>query len=112
MVEFARSEFARADDWPVDVLNEPALFYVWRWFETLIDCREAGFGAGPLTYQEIDAWSRLSRVDVSAAEADILRRIDREYRDFIQKKDEPPKQSVAQVLGAARAAHDAAKRGG
>jgi len=93
-------------------LKEPALAYVWRWFETLIDCREAGFGAGPLTYQEIEAWSRLSRVDVSAAEADLLRRLDREYRAYMQQKGEKPTQSVAQVLGAARQAHEDAKRGG
>lgn len=46
-------------------------------------------GVGPLSHQEIDSWARLFRVDISPFEVDVLRRLDRTFREHYAKKKNP-----------------------
>jgi len=109
LTKFAEDQLADA---PANDLACPQLGYLWRWFEQLIDCREVGFGAGPLTYQEIDAWARLMRFDVSPVEATLLRQLDRTYRTLLQEKlerDKPKPKSISDKLEDIRLANEAQK---
>ncbi len=100
----------------LDDSEPPVLAYVWRWWGDLADCRESGFGVfGPLMHREILAWSQLRGVDVSAAEVDCLRQIDRVFRTYLADKDKPPEPdapsvALARAAAVAQAERDARKR--
>jgi len=46
-------------------------------------------GVGPLSHQEIDAWARLFCIDISPFEVDVLRRLDRTFREHQANKTKP-----------------------
>lgn len=53
------------------------LAYLLEWFCELATARgSGGSGLNPIGYGEIDAWSRLTRTDVTPAEVALLRAID------------------------------------
>lgn len=55
----------------------PELAYLLAWWAELTAARQGGFsGANPISYSEIEAWSRLSCVALSHWEVALLRRID------------------------------------
>jgi len=96
LTRFAEDQLS---DEPANDLPEPLFGYLWRWFEQLIDCREVGFAAGPLTYQEIDAWARLMRFDVSPVEATLLRQLDRVYRLAMYERHERERPREKSISG-------------
>lgn len=49
---------------------------VWQRFLRLSRRRQAGMAANPLTFTEIEAFARLSRIELSAWEADLYCRLD------------------------------------
>ena len=51
--------------------------YVWDWFVSLTYTRQAGFGASPITEQEIDAFCRNRRLRMSVIEIEAVRELDR-----------------------------------
>ena len=52
--------------------------YLWRWFWELDGCRAAGFaGLLPISYVELDAWSRLTGATPDVAEVAMLKAMDR-----------------------------------
>lgn len=101
LLDYAKVEFARSDEELLDfdqqrlvewfMLEPPRLLHVWGWFESLSDWREGGFGVGPISHCEIEAWARLMRVTLYPAEVELLRQIDREYRTYRYYKDNPDK---------------------
>jgi len=63
------------------------LHYLWGWFCELSGGRGyAEFGALPLTYSEIQAWSQLTKSEPTAWEIEALKRIDRAYLTETNKK--------------------------
>jgi len=51
--------------------------YVWDWFRELSAARQPGpAGPAPLSFSEIDAWSRLRAHDVTSREVAIIRALD------------------------------------
>lgn len=56
------------EDLSVHSLPE-GLSYLWGWFEEL-------FNAGKLSYQEIDAWNRLTRRNVTPQEVEAIKTLD------------------------------------
>lgn len=53
---------------------------VWVWFLELHSTRGSnGMGANPISYQELAAWSALTRTTLSPWEVKMLRLIDQEY---------------------------------
>ena len=63
--------------------EEPELPYVvehiWAWFQELNATRGGGFGPGPITWAEIDSWSRRTGIEPTPWEARMVRMLDREY---------------------------------
>jgi len=45
----------------------PELAYLWQWTISI---------RGPISYQELGAWMRLNRVDLSAWEVDVIMALD------------------------------------
>ena len=97
VVEYAKVKLIEADNgiplnpWPVDENGEevqPRLFYIWDWWHGMSPWREQGMGLGPITHQEILAWSLLYRIEVSPSEVEALKRIDLAYRVHEQEKME------------------------
>jgi hypothetical protein len=52
---------------------------VWGIFHELNATRGAGMGANPISFAEIEAWSRLRREPVRPFELDMIRALDRAY---------------------------------
>jgi hypothetical protein len=52
---------------------------VWSIFLDLNAARSTGFGPSPITYSEIEAWSRAKREPVRPWELDIIRTLDRAF---------------------------------
>lgn len=62
------------------------LAYVWDWFLDLNSSRQHTMeGEAPISYLEIDAWIRVTRVEVSPWEVALIRRLDKVR--FKQKKE-------------------------
>jgi hypothetical protein len=85
---------------PEDEPEEPELAYLWRWFCSLNDWREQGWGMGPLSHVEMDAWARLMRIDILPIEVEALRRLDRVAREHHQQKDQPQQVPISEQLKA------------
>ncbi|NTX58150.1 hypothetical protein [Myxococcus sp. CA039A] len=63
------------------------LAHVWEWFCQLAGARSAGaFSLAPISYQDIDAWARLTGHRPTPAEVGLLRQLDDVFRDEIQRK--------------------------
>lgn len=66
------------------------LRYLWQAFLELSDARgSAGFGPAPLSWQEIEAWSRLKRRPLSAWQVDVFKRLDRLFLTHQAKQLQP-----------------------
>lgn len=51
--------------------------HLWRWFCELHGARQSGpVGPAPLSFSEIDSWSRLRAIPVSAEEVAVIRALD------------------------------------
>lgn len=64
---------------PAQLAEQPEkpeeLEYLYNWFLELVDY------SAPLTYQEIESWSRLTCVDLKAWETQVLKNLERIYRN-------------------------------
>lgn len=94
MIAFAEREFAshRSQGRRVVVAMPPpsATAYLWSWFHELSSQRQSGMnGPLPLTYQEIEAWSKLSRIRLAPWEVSVLRRLDAAWMVFIASPNAP-----------------------
>ncbi len=57
---------------PIGIFN-----YIWLWFCELDNSRQVSeFGLSPLSYQEIDAWKRLTDKSLSSHDVNIIKRLD------------------------------------
>jgi alpha-ketoglutarate-dependent taurine dioxygenase len=67
------------------------LEHVWNWFWSLHYARtHSANGPNPITYSEINSWSKLTNTKVRPTEINILRRLDTTYLEFVaeqQKED-------------------------
>jgi len=55
----------------------PVLRYLWRWFLDLSARRGgSGFGPAPLAWSEVAAWARLTRLNPTPWEVDVLLALD------------------------------------
>ena len=62
--------------------------HVWGWFRELNQARTSnGFGMNPLTYSEIEAWSRISGTVTRPQEIQLLKRLDAVYLSVMAKKE-------------------------
>lgn len=59
----------------------PEVRHLWQTFLELHRTRPAGFGASPIAFAEIDAWSRLKRTPLDPWEVDAIVALDREWMD-------------------------------
>lgn len=56
------------------------LTYLMEYFLELNETRGSnGFGPNPITYGEVEAWSRLTGIGLQTWEVAVLRQLDREY---------------------------------
>jgi hypothetical protein len=60
---------------------------IWRAFLEMHNTRAGGFGPGPITYAEIDAWQRVMCSRLLPWEVDALRKVD---DAFLQSAHEAP----------------------
>jgi len=64
------------------------LEYVWGWFCELDRARSGtGFGANPVSWQEIDAWARTRRLTLSTFEVECLTGLDQVRLEELAKKN-------------------------
>lgn len=59
--------------------------YIWEWYIELDATRQNGMGYGPITHQEITAWSVGMKIDLMPFERESIRAIDREFLIHSQK---------------------------
>jgi len=62
------------------------LAYVWSWFSQLHGARGAGFGPCPLTWLDLDAWSRFTGNVPTPWEVELLMALDAEYLNSLADK--------------------------
>lgn len=68
------AELAEEEEFPED------LKYLWNWFQELNRARGSnGFGLSPISYSELDAWSRLTGRALEAWEVICIKDIDLAY---------------------------------
>jgi hypothetical protein len=72
----AAQEMLEGPDYP-DVLD-----YLWNWFRELDLHRSTSAmeGSGPITFEQLDAWTRLTRRTPQAHEVEALMRLDEAIR--------------------------------
>ncbi len=67
---------------PPELVDEPRLpelcQRLWEWFGELAATRQNGFAANPISFMEIDAWSRLTRTRPALWEIKAIRALDAE----------------------------------
>jgi len=67
----------------------PEITHIWDWFLELTATRGSnGFGVNPITYTEIDAWSRLLKTEPSPLEIELIKIIDSVYLEKVAKDSE------------------------
>jgi len=76
---------------PAELVREyslpPALAHVWAWFCELSGARGAGmYSLAPITFQDIEAWARLTGHRPSPAEVGLLRQLDDVFREELNPK--------------------------
>jgi len=64
----------------------PELRYLWAIYCELDATRAVGMSLGPLTYTEIDAFSRLTATRLTPFEIGVLRAVDRAYFEHRAKE--------------------------
>ncbi|WP_435052260.1 phage tail assembly chaperone [Geoanaerobacter pelophilus] len=62
--------------------------HIWTWFQELSATRGGGFGPAPITYQEIEAWSRLTGNRPTPWEVTQIKMLDAEYFAWQDEKAE------------------------
>lgn len=68
-----------------------ALWHVWEWFWSLDAARgNNGWSWNPLGFADIEAWTRLSRIQPTPFEVDCLRLLDRAW--LREQRKRAPKQ--------------------
>lgn len=66
--------------------------HIWEWFIELHRCRTSnGFGVNPITYIDIDAWSRLTRRKPTALEIRAITQIDAAFLTVQAKQSQKKK---------------------
>ena len=54
--------------------------HCWSWFGELSRTRSSnGFGQNPISYSEIDSWSRLTNIELTPLEVSAIMRLDSAY---------------------------------
>ena len=53
------------------------LKHLWKWYDKELKW------SSPLSYLELEAWSRLTRREVTAVEVDVLMNLDKHYRNTL-----------------------------
>jgi hypothetical protein len=54
--------------------------HCWAWFGELSRTRSSnGFGQNPISYAEIDAWSRLTNIELTPLEVSAIMQLDSAY---------------------------------
>lgn len=53
-----------------------AIAHIWGWFQELNASRPMGFDVGGISYAEIEAWARLSRIPITPHEVKVIKVID------------------------------------
>ncbi len=67
-----------------------ALAHVWLWFTELSNARQSGFsGVQPISFQDIDAWKRLTGAQPSPDEVALLRQLDDLFRRHVSEQLKP-----------------------
>lgn len=66
----------------------PAVEHIWSWFNRLSGTRGGGFGPAPITFQEIDAWARLTDSRPTPWEIEQLLRLDQIWLSETAKRIE------------------------
>lgn len=58
--------------------------HIWNWYEEMTEARGSdGFGPAELRFADIDAWSRLMRIDLTPWEVSTLRKLDAVFRGAV-----------------------------
>lgn len=70
---------------PAELVGEhelpEALAHVWEWFCELSNARAPGaFSLAPISYQDMEAWARLTGAQPTSAEVGLLRQLDDAFR--------------------------------
>lgn len=67
-----------------------ALGHVWGWFTELSHARTAGFsGANPISFLEIEAWSRVTGTKLKPSEVFLLRQLDDVFLNVVNQRPAP-----------------------
>lgn len=113
-VKFYESLIGELLDWAKVKFKEPSLEqppvlpYVWELFKELTTTRQNGFQVGPITFLEMDAWSRLYGVALHPSDVSAISRLDALFR-VPPEEEELPRKSMVASLAELKAEHDAAK---
>jgi hypothetical protein len=62
--------------------------HIWGWFQQLTGKRTAGMSINPITYSDIDAWSRLYGIRPKAWELDALSAIDAAFMNSVHEEQQ------------------------
>ena len=79
---------------PEQLSHDPpeALFYLWVYFCQLDSKRTSnGFGANPLLHSEIEAWCRMTHIELTTHELEIIDALDRKKLEFHARQSEKSK---------------------
>ena len=80
----SRREYYESIGWPVPPEPEVPrnVEHVWFWFHEITRRRAPGFdGASPLTFTEVESWSRLTGTEIRPWEVELLFTIDDAFLD-------------------------------
>lgn len=69
---------------------------MWAWFCELSAARQSnGYSIGPISFSDIDAWSRLTRSDPTPWEVALIRRIDAAIIPVLNGRSSRPTNAVS-----------------
>ncbi|WP_438672158.1 phage tail assembly chaperone [Shimia sediminis] len=72
---------------------------LWQVFTALCRTRSySQWGSNPITYQEIEAWARLSRMPLQPHHVDILIQMDSAWLEAVGKGEKPQKAALTPAL--------------
>ena len=71
---------------------------MWGWFESISRRRTPGFGPSPITWQDLDAWRRVTRLDPDEWEVRAICAID-DVRMRLIAEEQAEKDRAAQSKG-------------
>ena len=67
---------------PEDLVPLPcpeSLTYLWNWWAGLAARRGGGFGPRPISWQDLEAWARLTGIALSPFELEVLSDLEQAY---------------------------------